>query len=517
MKRKRKAIVPILILVLLSAAGCSSNNDSNTAIKNLQTPENSKITDAAGRAGISEGTEADKESLQESQKNEYALFVDVYDSHTARITIDGLNLPESIPFNNEKLEYNERAFCWGVKLGEYEVAVAYENGRYVDTDFVPLEQEHASVYRSDSPNERFRVPLEITKSYMIIELTFPEEEQIDLQQLQSFTLEGMENGKVLCNLEISMEEMKEQAGDFALNRIFPLEIYNGGFITGWGDKAYFSAVTEDYMLFTLGKENRENLLVSFNEEGKIISMIVRQRISTGKETTEFGLVDSKPDKETMKTLMQDYQGSGYADASLNGMGIMSVAYQEDCLYIGLEQSAIDYENDNGYADSGYISPKDKILATKSVKCSPIQYYEDGTKYRLSYASVGQVDSNQLRAPEGAELSEFDMLKFYTPATQDYRLVQYGNEYVKELIVVSFDSTGNVVESKDIMYFEDDDSAEKRRDIMNLGYTVHPDNPKVIIGEYQYKEPILTKKDWILSDKSGSTTVEYGGLLYYSIP
>lgn len=59
--------------------------------------------------------------------------------------------------------------------------------------------------------------------------------------------------------------------------------------------------------------------------------------------------------------------------------------------------------------------------------------------------------------------------------------------------------------------------EKRRDIMNLGYTVHPDNPKVIIGEYQYKEPILTKKDWILSDKSGSTTVEYGGLLYYSIP
>jgi hypothetical protein len=514
MKCKRKTLLSIIIVLSLFAAGCSGEHNSTTSKESRQTIEEDSNTAAVEEKA--KETELAPEALQEKSEENYALFVDVYDSHSARITIDGLSLLESYPRNNDKLGYSERAFCWGVKLGEYEVAVVYENGRYVDTDFLPLEQEHASVFRSDSPNELFRVPLEITESYIIMELNFPEEEPIDLQKLQSFTLEGLENGTILCDREISGEELKAQTGDFALNRSFPQEIYNDGFITGWGDKAYFSPLTEDYMLFTLGEENRENLLVSFNEEGKVISMVVRRRISTGQETTEFGLVDSKPDEETMKTLKQDYLDQGYADAGLNGMGSMSVAYQEDCLYIGLEQSVIDRENDSNYAYSGYISPKDKILATKSVECSPIQYYEDGTKYRLSYASVEQVDSNQLKAPESAKLSDFDMLKYYTPATQDYRLVQYGNEYVKELIVVSFDIAGNVVESKDIMYFEDDDSVEKRRNIMNLGYTVHTEDPKVIIGEYKYKEPILTKTDWIMSDISG-VTVEYGGLLYYSIP
>jgi hypothetical protein len=517
MKRKMKLVLSVIMVLSLTAAGCSGNNDSNTSNESQQT-----IQDDSNAATTDEATKEAVPTLEASQENyeeDYELFVDVYDSHTARITIDGLSLLESYPRNNDELEYSERAFCWGVKLGEYEVAVIYENGRYVDTDFLPLNQEHASVIKSDSPNEIFRVPLEITDSYMIIDLTFPEEEQIDLQQLQSFTLEGMENGIVLCDREISLQEMKEQSGDFAINRIFPQEIYNDGFITGWGDAAYFTPTTEDYVLFSLGEENRENLLVSFQPDGKIASMIVRQRISTGQETTEFGLVDSKPDEETMKSNMRWYLDNGYSDASITGMGIMSVAYQEDCMYIGLDQNTIDIENDSAYADGSYISPKDKILTTKSVECSPIKYYEDGSGYQLYYASFSQVDSNQLKAPEGAELSEFDMLQYYTPVSEDYRLVQYeyGDESVKELIVVSFDSAGNVVESKDIMYFEDDDSVEKRRDIMNLGYTVHPDHPKVIIGEFQYKEPILTKTEWILSDKSGSTTVEYGGILYYSIP
>lgn len=498
-----KRLVPILFLVIL--VGCGERNHTEAVSVNQPTLENEALQETADQKTTQEKTE------------EYALFVDVYDSHRAKIIIDGLSLKDSYPRNNENLEFSERSFCWGVRLGDYEAAVIYENGRYPDEDFMPLNQDYAAVYRSDSPNERFRIPVEINKNYMIFDLTFPEEEQINLQQLKSFTLEGMEDGTKLCEREVSIDSMNSQSGEFARNRIFPKEVYNSGFITGWGDAEYYKPMTEDYVLFSLGDLNRENMLVSFQPDGKISSMVVRQRICTGQESTAFGLVDSKPDEETMKSNMQGYLDMGYADAGKSGMGTMCVAYRGDCLYIAMDQSTIDRENDSAYADGSYISPKEKILKTKSLDCGPIQYYETGEGYQLYFASTEKVDTSQLKAPEGEDISKFDMLQYYAPITEDYRLVQYGDESYKELISISFDKDGNVIDSKDILYFEDDDSTEKRRDLMNLGYQVHPDNPKVIMGEYQYKEPILTKEAWIRSDKSGATTLESGGILYYSLP